>query len=67
MIKDITDGSDTTCARARVNAFVSYTSFVTCALSIEYTFWSTTRISVSLVLRQARAYAIITDGITTAR
>lgn len=49
-----------TCSRARIQTFISYTSFVSGAIITENTFGSTSRIRVTLIFWQASANSVIT-------
>lgn len=56
-----------TCSRTRINTFISYTCFVFCTISTEYTFRSTSNIRIALMFRNAGTNAIITNGICATR
>lgn len=59
MINYITNCIIGTRSNARILAFVSHASFVSRAIIVKYTFWSTTNSRIFIIVRQTRTDSIV--------
>lgn len=67
MIINITYSILSTCSRTRIYTFIFHTCIMSWTIGVQYTFWSTANVWISLVFIETRAYAIITLSIWTTR
>lgn len=67
VVHDVARGSLSTGAWTRVRAFVADACPIPRAVCTQHTFWSTSRVRISLVFRQASANSVLTLGVGAAR
>lgn len=63
MINHVADCIRGTCTNAGILAFISHASFVSGAVVVKYTFWSTTDGRIPIVIGHARTDSVVANSV----